>query len=88
MASLSPTYTDTSKDDRPAAPRARYGGPRRRRTATTRYERNEYYGTVHYLGSHMPIDTSVHWEWRNPLNILPALILFMLVVALVALVIG
>ena len=88
MASLSRTYTDTSGDNRPAAPRARYGGPRRRRTATTRYERNEYYGTIYYLGSHMPIDTSIHWEWRNPLNVLPALILFMLVVALVALVIG
>jgi len=88
MASLSRTYTDTSGDSRPAVPRARYGGPRRRRTATTRYERNEYYGTVDYLGSHMPIDTSIHWEWRNPLNVLPALILFMLLVALVALVIG
>ncbi|HEY3232742.1 MAG TPA: hypothetical protein VGJ87_26160 [Roseiflexaceae bacterium] len=89
MASLSRIYTDTSGDDRLAAPRARYGGPRRRRTATTRYERNEYYGTtVDYLGSHMPIDTGIHWEWRNPLNVLPALILFMLAVALVALVIG
>ena len=88
MASLSRTYTDTSGDNRPAAPRPRYGGPRRRRTATTRYERNEYYGTIYYLGSHMPIDTSIHWEWRNPLNVLLALILFMLAVALLALVIG
>jgi hypothetical protein len=34
----------------------------------------------------MPLDTGIHWEWRNPLNILPALILFLLVVALVAMI--
>lgn len=23
--------------------------------------------------SHMPIDTDIHWDWRNPLNIIPAI---------------
>jgi hypothetical protein len=32
----------------------------------------------------MPIDTSIHWEWRNPLNILPALILLFLMIAVIA----
>ena len=40
------------------------------------------------LGSHMPLDTGIHWEWRNPLNILPALILLMLAIALVAMVLA
>jgi hypothetical protein len=36
-------------------------------------------------GSHMPIDTKPHWDWRNPLNIIPAAILLLLVIALAAL---
>jgi hypothetical protein len=85
MASLSHTYTDTRSDDLIAAPRTRFG--RRRPAATTKYERNERY-TGGGRGSHAPIDTSIHWEWRNPLNILPALILFFLAVAVVAMVLA
>jgi hypothetical protein len=36
-------------------------------------------------GSHMPLDTMLHWEWRNPLNLLPLLLLLALLLALVAL---
>ena len=32
----------------------------------------------------MPLDTAMHWEWRNPLNIIPAVILLLIVIALVA----
>jgi hypothetical protein len=36
-------------------------------------------------GSHMPLDTMLHWDWRNPLNLLPLLLLLALLLALVAL---
>ena len=34
-------------------------------------------------GAHMPLDTTIHWDWRNPLNVLPALLLLLLAIALV-----
>jgi hypothetical protein len=88
MASLPRTYTDPSSDSLAAEPRTRFGGPRRRPPTATRYERDEHYGTTNYRGSHMPLDTTIHWDWRNPLNILPALILLVLVVGLIAFVLA
>jgi hypothetical protein len=35
-------------------------------------------------GSHTPLDTAIHWDWRNPLNIIPALVVLSVVIALVA----
>ena len=67
-------------------PRARFGGPRQRKPAPTPAERLMRYGAVDYLGSHMPLDADIHWEWRNPLNLIPLMFLFLLVVALVAMV--
>lgn len=34
-------------------------------------------------GSWMPIDTDVHWDWRNPFNLLLVLPLLLLVIALI-----
>ncbi|GAB4193099.1 MAG: hypothetical protein OHK0022_07670 [Roseiflexaceae bacterium] len=39
-------------------------------------------------GSHMPLDTGIHWTWRNPLNVLPAGIIVLLLLALIALAMG
>lgn len=86
MASVSHAYTETFKDNSLAAPRARFGGPRRRRPTLTRHERNELFG--YQYGSHMPLDTDIHWQWSNPLNLLPAAILFFLAFAIVALVLA
>jgi len=36
-------------------------------------------------GSHAPLDTQIHWNWRNPLNLIPATILIATVAALLAL---
>jgi hypothetical protein len=44
------------------------------------------YGAVDYLGSHMPLDADIHWEWRNPLNLIPLTFVFLLIIALVAMV--
>jgi hypothetical protein len=85
MTSLSTTYTDTHKDNLPAESRTRFGGPRPQLPTAMTFANNELYNTDR-RGSHMPLDTGIHWQWNNPLNILPAIILFVLALALVALV--
>jgi hypothetical protein len=35
------------------------------------------------VGSRMPIDTTIHWQWHNPLNIFPATLLILLVFAII-----
>ena len=49
----------------------------------TQLERHENIRTSAIHGSHMPIDTEIHWTWRNPLNILPALVLVMVAIGIV-----
>lgn len=61
------------------APAARTGG---RFPRPTEFERRENFRTSPILGSHMPIDTEVHWTWRNPLNILPALLVLVFLIAI------
>jgi hypothetical protein len=34
-------------------------------------------------GSHMPLDSDLHWEWRNPLNIFPIIVLAAVVLAMI-----
>jgi hypothetical protein len=59
-----------------------------KRPTITRHEQYERQLIDTPYGSHMPLDTSVHWDWRNPLNILPALVLFVVLLALVELVLA
>jgi hypothetical protein len=86
MASLTHTYTDTHTDNLPATSRTRAGAPRRHFLPSA-YERSQH-STSDRRGSHMPIDTDIHWEWRNPLNILPALILAVIVIDVIAMVLA
>lgn len=62
------------------APMARTGGKLPR---STRFERHENVRTSAIYGSHMPIDTEAHWTWRNPLNILPALLLVFFLIGII-----
>jgi hypothetical protein len=55
------------------------GDPRR----PTRFERRENVRSARIVGSHMPIDTGIHWQLRNPLNLLPAVLLLLLAYALI-----
>jgi hypothetical protein len=87
MASLTHAYTDTHTDNLPATSRTRTGGPRRYLRPDNTYERYERLSNGR-LGSHMPIDTSIHWEWRNPLNILPAIVLMFLAIAVIGMVLA
>ena len=86
MASLTHTYTDTHTNNRATA-LARTGGPRRYSRPANAYERNER-SSNERSGSHMPLDLDIHWQWSNPLNIIPALTLLLVIIAAVALIVG
>jgi hypothetical protein len=75
------TYTDTTR------PRVRYGRPGGR-PATARYEQAEHPAIVKGHGSHMPIDIDIHWDWRNPLNVIPASMVLLLLTAVVGMILG
>ena len=81
---LTRTYSDNPTHDLPSTPRARLGGPRLPQSGTVREELFERFTTGAIFGSHMPLDTDAHWDWRNPLNLIPAMILLLFVIALVA----
>lgn len=61
---------------------AHLGGPRRR-NEKMRYEQPDRFWRTDRRGSHMPIDADVHWDWRNPLNIIPAMLLAVAGIAIV-----
>lgn len=48
----------------------------------SRFERREPFRPQNNPGSHMPLDTEAHWSWRNPLNIIPAALLLVTIMAL------
>jgi hypothetical protein len=79
MASLSRTY----KGSKTIA----YTPRRRIRARQFRfvvgYRAPERYAVDQVPGSCMPLDTSAHWEWRNPLNILLAVLLLFVLAAIV-----
>ena len=63
------------------------GGPREPRATITRYEKADH-PVLGGHGSHMPLDTDIHWDWRNPLNILPASLLLVTLVGLIGMLLG
>jgi len=81
---LTRTYNDNSTHELVSTPRARLGGPRLPHTAGSHDDLVERFTTGAIFGSHMPLDTDAHWDWRNPLNLIPAMILLLFVIALVA----
>jgi hypothetical protein len=82
MAPLSRSYTEGSKAI-PYRPRRRRGFRPRHAPAIASCRSPERYAVDQTAGSFMPLDTGIHWEWRNPLNIIPALILLFAVAAIV-----
>ena len=81
---LSQTYGDNPTLELAGNPRTLRGGPRRPRPAATREDLVERFATGAIFGSHMPIDIDAHWSWNNPLNVIPAMILLLVVIVLVA----
>jgi hypothetical protein len=80
---LTRTYTENSTLEL-AGPRARLGGPRLPDSAAISETVVGRFASGSIFGSHMPLDTDAHWDWRNPLNVIPALIALLIVIALVA----
>lgn len=58
--------------------RLRRGGPGKRRPTPNRDDRSQLYRTgdniMNMHSSHMPLDTMLHWQWTNPLNLIPLLV--------------
>jgi hypothetical protein len=81
---LTRAYSDNTTHELAGNPRARLGGPRLPQPTAGRENLVERFTTGAIFGSHMPLDTDAHWDWRNPLNVIPAMILLLIVIALVA----
>lgn len=88
MTTIARTYTPDTAEE--LKPRARSGGPRTPRgpQPTARPDWFERYTTQGSYGSHMPLDTRLHWDWRNPLNIIPAFMLLLVALTLVSFLAG
>ena len=87
MSNLSHTYTGNLPSASLVAPRARTGGSFDSHPAPTPGNwlvRSAADG----FRSHMPLDTDIHWDWRNPLNIIPAIILLVTVIDLLSLLVS
>jgi hypothetical protein len=78
------TYTNNSTHELVGNPMARLGGPRIPLSAATYENVVDRVATGAIFGSYMPLDTEAHWDWRNPLNVIPALIVLLIAIALVA----
>lgn len=88
MAASIRTAAHPERGQSAALPGLRFGGPRRPRRASEQPTTSDTSLSPFYsaAGSHMPLDTGIHWHWRNPLNVLPAFLLVLLVFALLSLV--
>lgn len=68
-----------------AKPRTRYGRPRR---IDHTNERRELYHTNELVGSHAPLETEIHWAWRNPLRVLAVLMAILVVLTAIGFVLS
>lgn len=85
------TITHTYAEDSTLAlqPRARTGGPRRPRgEQPNKQDWFERYTAQTTYGSHMPLDIRFNWDWRNPLNVIPAFMLMLFMITIVGLMLG
>lgn len=88
MTTLSRTYTEQKANDAQRELRKRTGGPRGRGPelrSDRYYDRIAHTGTA---GSHMPLDIEPHWSWSNPLNLIPAFLLLMLLISAIELLVS
>lgn len=83
MALRSRTYLDAPYTEERR--RLLKGGPRRNGTKKS-FEAFDHPWFTGRYGSHMPLDVDPHWTWRNPLNIIPAFLLVLLVFALIGMI--
>ena len=88
MTTITHTYPNEGSDTLEA--RARTGGPRGpfNTTGTAAQSLLERYAAQVNHGSHMPLDTTTHWHWRNPLNIIPGFVLLLALASAVSALVG
>ena len=87
MTTITPAYPKDTSSKAGLALRERTGGPRGDQPETSN-ELIEFFMMNTPFGSHMPLDTQLHWDWRNPLNIIPAFILLLLALTILELLVG
>jgi hypothetical protein len=88
MTTISRTYTETTAHEALVEPRKRTGGSRGRGPELRGdrfYDRFAFSATA---GSHMPLDTEIHWRWDNPLNLIPVSMLLLLLISIVEMLVG
>lgn len=71
--------------------RLRRGGPGKRMPTPNRDDRTQLYRTgdniMNMHSSHMPLDTMLHWQWNNPLNIIPLSIALSMLLAVIGMIV-
>lgn len=45
----------------------------------------QHFGSEKVALPHMPLDTEIHWDWRNPLNLIPGALLGIVILDILAL---
>jgi|GEM_PF-1232593 hypothetical protein len=46
----------------------------------------QHFGNDKLSMPHMPLDTEIHWDWRNPLNLIPGAIVAIIILDILALI--
>jgi hypothetical protein len=88
MSILNPTFTDGAYDTTLDV-RERTGGPGRpRKPSAPSRDFYDRYVSTSPSGSHMPLDIDMHWDWSNPLNIIPAFLVLLFLITAVGLIVG
>jgi hypothetical protein len=86
MTTITTTYTKDTPSTIAGATRERTGGPRGELPEAAA-DAIEYFTNATPFGSHMPLDIQMHWDWRNPLNIIPAFVALMFVLGVIGMLI-
>ena len=86
MTTITHAYPKDTASNTGIALRERTGGPRGDLPETSG-ELVEFFMSNTPFGSHMPLDTQIHWDWRNPLNIIPAFMMLLFALTIVGLLI-
>jgi hypothetical protein len=84
MMTITQTYPKDTSSKAGLTLRERTGGPHGDQPETSN-QLVEYFTSSTPFGSHMPLDTQIHWDWRNPLNIIPAFMVLMFVLTVIGL---
>ena len=84
MMTITQTYPKDTSSKAGLTLRERTGGPRGDQPETSN-QLVEFFTSRTPFGSHMPLDTEIHWDWRNPLNIIPAFMVLLFVLTVIGL---